>query len=66
MPEAGKDFKPPNMTAAQLTSFRAAWVSTGFWWTWGCAFTSSFRQVTARFIASSLYRKTPPGTTERH
>src|SRR5579872_3343502 len=57
----GKDFKPPNMTAAQLASFRAAWASTGFWLTWGCAFTSSYRQVTARLIASPLYRTTPPG-----
>jgi hypothetical protein len=56
-----KDFKPPNMTPAQLADFRAAFASGARWWNWGCAFTSSYRQVTARFIASPLYRRTPPG-----
>lgn len=56
-----KDFAPPNMTAAQLTAFRAAFASGACWWNWGCAFTATYRQVTARFIASPLYRRTPPG-----
>ena len=56
-----KDFKPTNMTAAQATSFKAAFSASGLWWSWGCAFTESYRQVTARFIASPLYRKTPTG-----
>lgn len=59
---ADKDFTAPSMTAAQLTSFRAAFASNAFWWTWGCAFTESYRQVTHRFINSPLYKKTPAGT----
>jgi|SRR5579859_8037284 len=58
---ARKDFKPPNMTAAQLTEFRAAFAAGARWWNWGCAFTATYRQVTARLIASPLYRRTPPG-----
>lgn len=56
-----KDFKAPNVTAAQLTAFKAAFAPTAFWWSWGCAFTESYRQVTHRFIHSPLYRRTPPG-----
>jgi hypothetical protein len=56
-----KDFKSPNMTAAQLTAFRAAFAPDAFWWNWGCTFTSSYRQVTHRFIHSPLHRRTPPG-----
>jgi hypothetical protein len=56
-----KDFKPPNMTALQLAAFRAAFHSGGFWWSWGCSFTESYRQVTHRFINSALYRRTAPG-----
>jgi hypothetical protein len=58
---ARKDFKAPNMTAAQLTEFRAAFAAGARWWTWGCAFTATYRQVTARVVASPLYRRTPPG-----
>jgi hypothetical protein len=58
---ASKDFRPPNMMAAEAASFKAAFAATGLWWSWGCAFTSSYRQVTAQFIGSPLYRKTPPG-----
>jgi hypothetical protein len=58
----GKDFKPPNMTSAQLTAIKAAFAAgRGFWWNWGCTFTESYRQVTHRFINSPLYRKTAPG-----
>jgi hypothetical protein len=53
-----KDFKPPNMTAAQLVEFRGAFASDGFWWNWGCTFTESYRQVTHRVIHSPLARKT--------
>ena len=56
-----KDFKPPNTTAAQMTQFRAAFAPGAFWWNWGCTFTESYRQVTHRFINSSVYRKTPAG-----
>jgi hypothetical protein len=56
-----KDFKAPNVTAAQLTAFKKAFAANAFWWNWGCAFTESYRQVTHRFIHSPLYRRTPPG-----
>jgi hypothetical protein len=57
-----KDFVPPNMSAAQLTAFQAAFAPTGVWWSWGCAFTYSYRQVTHRFINSPLYKRNPVGT----
>jgi hypothetical protein len=57
----GKDFKPPNMTAAQRTAFRAAFAGGGSWWNWGCTFTESYRQVTHRFVHSPPYRTTPAG-----
>ncbi len=56
-----KDFNPPNMTAAQLAGFKAAFATDAFWWSWGCTFTESYRQVTHRFVNSSLYRGTPAG-----
>lgn len=56
-----KDFISPNFTAAQLTAFRAAFAPGAFWWNWGCAFTESYRQVTHRFVKSSLYRGTASG-----
>lgn len=56
-----KDFKPPNMTVPELATFKAAFTGGAFWWNWGCTFTSSYRQVTHRFINSSAYRKTPAG-----
>jgi hypothetical protein len=56
-----KDFRAPNMTAPQLTAFKAAFSADASWWNWGCTFTESYRQVTHRFVNSSLYRKTPPG-----
>jgi hypothetical protein len=56
-----KDFRSPNMTTAQLASFRAAFAPGALWWNWGCAFTESYRQVTHRFINSLIYRKTAPG-----
>lgn len=59
---AEKDFKDPNMTAAQLTAFKAAFAAKAFWWSWGCAFTASYRQVTHRFINSPIYLRTPAGT----
>ncbi len=58
---SSKDFKPPNMTAAQLAAFKGAFAADAFWWNWGCTFTSSYRQVTHRFIHSPLHRRTPPG-----
>jgi hypothetical protein len=57
-----KDFKAPNMTAAQLTEFAAAFAPGGLWWNWGCTFTESYRQVTHRFVNSSIYRGAKPGT----
>jgi hypothetical protein len=56
-----KDFKVPNMTSAQRAAFRAAFAPGAIWWTWGCDITSSYRQVTNRFIRSPLYLGTPPG-----
>ena len=56
-----KDFAAPNMTAAQLAAFKGAFAPDAFWWNWGCTFTSSYRQVTHRFIHSPLHQRTPPG-----
>lgn len=56
-----KDFVSPNMTAAQLTSFKAAFAVGALWWNWGCAFTESYRQVTHRYVNSPLHRRTPTG-----
>ena len=59
---AGKDFKWPNMNAAELAAFKAAFAPNAFWWSWGCTFSEAYRQVTSRFINSPLYRRTPAGT----
>jgi hypothetical protein len=59
---AQKDFKSPNMTAAQLAAFKSAFAPNAFWWNWDCLFAESYRQVTHRFINSPLYRRTPAGT----
>ena len=58
---AEKDFKSPNVTAAQLTAFTSAFAPDAFWWNWGCTFTTSYRQVTHRLINSPLYLRTPAG-----
>jgi len=57
-----KDFRAPNLTAAQLAQFRAAFAAGGLWWNWGCSFTDSYRQVTHRFVNSTAYKSTPAGT----
>jgi hypothetical protein len=56
-----KDFTSPSMDIGTGAAFKAAFAEGGLWWTWGCQFSSSYRQVTDRFINSPLYRSTPPG-----
>lgn len=55
-----KDFTSPSMGIGKAAAFKAAFTDDGLWWTWGCTFTESYRQVTDRFINSPLYRSTPP------
>jgi hypothetical protein len=59
-----KDFQAPNVTAAQLAEFAAAFAPGALWWNWGCTFTESYRQVTHRFVNSSTYRGKAPGTLD--
>ncbi len=56
-----KDFKPKNISAADLTSFKAAFAADGYCRLWGCAFTHTFFQVISKLLKNPKYRKTKPG-----
>ena len=51
-----KDFRPPNMTAAQLKEFQDAYRSDGYSWSWGCAFPRVVHEILHKLEHHADYR----------
>jgi hypothetical protein len=51
-----KDFRPPNMTAAQLKEFQDAYRPDGFSWSWGCAFPRDVHEILHKLEHHRDYR----------
>jgi hypothetical protein len=58
---ASKDFKAPNMTAAQRKAFGDAFGMGGEMWIWGCDATTSYVEVFLKIANSPTYRQAKPG-----
>jgi hypothetical protein len=55
-PRAGKDFSPPNMSAAELKLFQDAYRADGYNWSWGCAFPRVIHEILHKLEHHRDYR----------
>jgi hypothetical protein len=57
-PRGHKDFTPPNMSAAQVAEFQAAYHPDAYSWSWGCAFPRVIHEILHKLERHRDYRQT--------